>query len=270
MRNEKKLHRAVWSRSTSETEEIYDTALRLLEVAKLSLLPRSFNQHYHLSNASMAYESVGAHTNLMMALVDCAIKFECEDLISVDNHYGFTYREIMEAARRHDLPENEIGDIPDDGRRDDEAKAIEERAYWHKYSSMSPPRDLVFETHVNSILSFMNKRASVVGRLLHVADKASAILVTLRYDLDGCPPVKTIEDKDLSESDYIAMNLCDNKDHGMCKASEMWSIVYFNLRQTTKYDDYGFITGVLVMATLIVNGKWYKWREEDYETIPNL
>ena len=93
--------------------------------------------------------------------------------------------------------------------------------------------------------------------------------MTFRYYLDGYPPVKTFEDKNLSESDYIAMNLCDNQKHGVCKASEMWSIVYFNLRQTTKYDDSGFITGVLVMATLIVNGKWYHWREEDYKTIPN-
>ena len=172
MKNEKKANQRVWSRSVYKADEINDVALRLLEVAKLSLISRSFNQFYHLSNASIAYESVGAHTNLMMALVDCAIKFECDDLISVESIYGFNYREIMEAVRRHDLPENEIGDIPDDGRRDDRAKAIEEQEYWRKYSSMSPASDIIFETHVNSILNFMNKRTSTVGRLLHIADKA--------------------------------------------------------------------------------------------------
>ena len=270
MTREKKACQASWYRPIFQVDEMYNTATRLLEIAKLSLLSRSFNQNYHLTSASVAYESVAAHTNLMAAIVDYAINYECENYIPIEENFSFTYREIMEAVRRHDLPENEIGDIPDDGRRDDEAKAIEEDEYWQKYSFMSPTRDLSFETHVNSILNAMNKHVTKIGRLLHVADKASAIIATLRYDLDGYPPVKTFEDKDISEIDHIAMKLCDNQENGMCKASEMWSIGYFNIRETTKYDDYGFVTGVLVMATLIANGKWYDWRYKDYKTTPHF
>ncbi|MBR2741917.1 hypothetical protein IKD98_04180 [Candidatus Saccharibacteria bacterium] len=270
MMKEKKAVQAIWCRPIYQADEIFNTATRLLEIAKLSLLSRSFNQNYHLSSANIAYESVAAHTNLMSALVDYAISYECDNCIPIEENYSFSYREIMEAVRRHDLPENEIGDIPDDGRRDDTAKAIDEQEYWYKYSFMSPPRDLLFETHVNSILSFMNKRATTIGRLLHVADKASAIIATLRYDLDGYPPVKTFDDKDISEIDRIAMKLCDNQEDGMCKASEMWSIGYFNIRETTKYDDYGFVTGVLVMATLIANGRWYEWRNRNYKNIPHI
>lgn len=264
MKQEKIANNRIWSKSIYNADEMYNTALRLLEVAKLSMLSRSYNENYHLTNTSIAYESVAAHTNLMMALVDFAIKFECDDMISTESLYGFTYREIIEAVRRHDMPENEIGDIPDDGRRDDAAKADEEEAYWQKYSALSPIGELTFEIHVNRVLGYMNKRVTAVGRLLHVADKVSGILAVLRYDLDGYPPIKTFEDKGISKSDSIAMKLCDHQEHGICKASEMWSIVYFKIRRTCKYDDTGYITGILVMTTLIVNGKWYKWRTADY------
>lgn len=264
MKNEEANLSKIWSRYVFNADMMYNTTKRLLEVAKLSMLSRSYNNNYHLTSSIIAYESVGAHTNLMMALVDFALKLECDEMVKTETIFGFTYREIIEAVRRHDLPENIIGDIPDDGRRDDVTKADEEESYWQHYSSLAPLGERTFEAHVNSVLGYMNRHIYAVGRLLHVADKASAILTVLSYDAAGYPPIKTFVDENISDSDRTAMKLCDNQEHGVCKASEMWSIVYFKLRQTNRYDDAGFITGVLVMATLLINNRWYSWREADY------
>ena len=263
---EKEMHanQKFWRLESRDADIMYNAAAQLLEIAKQSMIPRSYIQNYHLSNTTVSYESIGAHANLMTAIVDRAVNYECEDLVTPQSIYKFSYREIIEAARRHDLPENVIGDIPDDGTRDDVAKAKEESKYWREYSTLSPGREVVFEMHVNSILNMMNRHEGMVGRLLHVSDKASAILMVLCYDQAKMPPVMLIDQKNISDSDIMAMSLCDYCEHGVCKASEMWSIVYFKIRQTAKLDDTGFITGILIMATLIVNGKWYSWREEDY------
>lgn len=52
-------------------------------------------------------------------------------------------------------------------------------------------------------------------------------------------------------------------------ASEMWAIDYFKERGIINYDETGYFTSLVVMVTLMMNnGKWYQWREQDYNKLP--
>ncbi|MDO4611496.1 MAG: HD domain-containing protein [Candidatus Saccharibacteria bacterium] len=254
-------------------DEIYETTLRILEVAKSSALPRSYTERYLMSGGKpvrVAYESVGAHANLAAAMLDMALSYwygpdfgtpASEFPETID---GYSHREIMEVMRLHDLPENETGDIPDDGDRDEAEKLAKENDYYRRYIDQYPSRESYFGQRVRKLLLEMETQSSAIGRLVYVADKASAIVMTLVFDLLKCSPVMHIDNEDATERDKFEMETCDDHFGGYRRASEMWTIGYLKVRQTQQYDEVGFFTAVIVMATLIVRGYWYDWREKDY------
>ena len=245
-------------------EEIYRTSCQLLEIASSALVLRSYNSCYHMTDDNIAYESVSSHTNLGLALIDRALMY----LYGPDLNRtcdGFSYREIMEAFRRHDLPENLIGDIPDDGNRNDVELAIAECEYWRSFSGYSPRREAESERNIAKLLQDMSARSTPTGRLMYLSDKISALIITLCYDYYGESPMMSRGDDKVSQKDLMAMSLCDYNEDGMFKASEMWMCDYLKLREIVQYDEYGFLTSIAVMTTLIVKGKWYSWRENDYK-----
>lgn len=245
------------------SEEAYNTSYQILEIASSALVSRVYNREYNVTKESIAYESVSAHTNLGIALIDRFWMFIYgpDALKTID---GYSYREVTEAFRRHDLPENIIGDIPDNGNRDDAKKAIEEHDYWQSFSDCSPGRDSDSERKIAELLEKMEKRKPPTGNMLYAADKVSAIIITLCYDRQGLFPKKSRHSPTASSKELRAMSFCDFCDHGMYRASEMWTIDYLKLRNIAKYDQYGYFTSLMVMLTLIVNQKWYDWREKDY------
>lgn len=263
MADEKRLSGRAWQ--IPDAKELSFIVAQIAHVAKNSLVLRSYNIQYGLTKKNVAYESVGGHTNLMLALVDRAMSFRYgEDFEFVETPDGYSYREIVEAVRRHDLPENEIGDIPDNGARNEEKKRRCESLFFKKFSHLSPSREGHFEKSVNSLLSAMEKKDSETGRLLYIADKTAALFMTICYDEVGRSPGMKIRSRRASERDRKEMEMCDNRKNGVCRASEMWAIDYFKMRSLVDYDDTGFFTAVIVMYTLMIHKDWYKWRTEDY------
>jgi len=253
-----------------DVEEISGLLYRIRQTLKLSLLPRSYISRYGLSAEEIAHESVGAHTNLVMDLISEALSYWYGPdfgrpggnwLETVD---GFSLAEIMTAVLIHDKAECEIGDIPDNGGFDPKEKAALEEEYYYEYFATYPPRCEDFKRRVWELLRKMSDPYSETGRLLHVADKAAAILITLAYDEAGHPPMRSIDSSGLSERDKEEMLMCDFSENGYRKASEMWTIDHFHIRKFSNLDDTGFFTALIVMYTLEVNGRWYDWREKDY------
>ena len=245
------------------SEEAYNTTYQILEIASSALVPRGYNSIYNVTDENIAYESVSAHTNLGLALIDRFWMFVYgPDAIKTTD--GYSYREVMEAFRRHDLPENIIGDIPDNSSRDDSKKAIAEQDYWQSFSECSPERENESEKRIAELLEAMGKHKTKTGNMLYTADKISAIIITLCYDYHGISPRKSKHGPENSARDLRAMSLCDFCEQDMCKASEMWTTDYLKLRKIIKFDQYGYFTSIMVMLTLIVNQKWYDWREKDY------
>lgn len=253
-------------------EEIYRLTLQLAEIAKSSLLPRSYIENYGLNAGSTAFESVGAHTNLVMALADRALSFYYGSDFGNGGEYnitkdGYSYREIMETIRIHDLPENKIGDWPDNGSTDKKEKSALEQEYLEDFSEKYPIWDSCLKRHTLRLFGLMESPYSPTGRLIYLADKTAALLMALCYDSVGQPPMIHGNSPDLSERDCREIAMCDFRENNFFKASEMWAIDFLHIRQFNRLDDSCFFTAILVMYTLLVNGKWYSWREDDYINI---
>lgn len=268
MQNEAKLSNKSWSLSNLELEKMYGITVQLLETVLSSRVLRSFYPVYDLSEDEFAKESVGAHTNLMVTLADRAFSAEYSRnprVVPLERNY----RALMEAARRHDLPENVIGDIPDNGNRDDKKKALEEAKYFEEYSELTVDYDKAFEEKVNELLISMAKKDTKEGRLLYMSDKTAAILIVLAEDLAGNSPKMYWKSPKASENDRKNMEYCDYHENGSFKASEMWTVSFFVTREMSKFDDTGFFTAIIVIATLLVNHKWYDWRKNQYKEYLN-
>ena len=181
--------------------------------------------------------------------------------------YGYTHRDILEAARRHDLPEIIIGDIPDNGTRNNDELAKTEMKYWEIYSSHSISCNPSHEQKVMKLLLDMEERITPLGRILYLADKISAIIATgVRIEDENAPKIKK-NNPAVSQNDMKEMSYCDNCEDGFYRASEMWTVDYLEIRKIAQYDDTGYFTSVLVMITIMLNGKWYDWREQQYEEV---
>lgn len=235
---------------------------RMLEIARNSTVLRFGNRAGHLTQDKIAYESDGAHTNLVMALVDCVL-----DMIYGwgNNPPNYDRREITEAVRMHDLPENETGDTPDNLSRDETQKLNEDFHYFEDFLNLHPKHDSSHTHYVKKLLGEMEYRTSEEGRIIYLADKLAAIIMMLYYDQAGLYPYALENDPNISEINRVEMKLCELHFGKGYLLSEMWSIDFVFARELVKFDDTGFFTAVLVMTTLLVHNKWYAWREEQYE-----
>ena len=258
-----------------KADEIESATWRLSEIAEASFIPRSYVAYYGISDEKYANESDGAHTNLVLALINEALDYYYgSDFGEPGSKWprtidGYTRREIVEAARLHDLPENIYGDIPDNGERDNVGKDREEADYFYKYTRSYAKYKTKFADNVMSLLLQMRNPHSPTGRLLYMADKTAALLITLQYDVNNVPPLMDIDNPKATCRDKTEMQLCDYKENNKCRASEMWAIDFFKMRDICNQDEFGFFTAILVMRTLEINGKWYSWREKDYEKDPS-
>lgn len=220
-----------------------------------------------LTKDEIAYESVSAHTNLVSALVDRVLSYEYGPYFDKTED-GFTYREIMEVIRRHDLSENVTGDTPDNGTRDEEAKLSTEHLYLRTFAKQSPSREADFEKHIKQLQYNMEAKCGFTGKLLYAADKVAATLMALCYDSKGMSPGLDSCQPRLSDKELFEMKICEQKVPGRAdtfyKDSEMWAIDYFEGRKLYQYDTTGLLSAIFIMYIITTNGKWYNWREESY------
>lgn len=252
-------------------KEIYYMVWRLMEIAKSEFISRSYNSSYGLYQDKFVFESVAAHTNLMLGIVTHALDFYYgvgfgEPNVGMNvTPDGYSYRDIIEAIHLHDLPENESGDIPDNGVRDEERKNRQEFDYCYKFINTYPSDDGRFRYNALNLLKNMQEKDSITGKMLFLSDKLAALFITLCLDDLGKSPMMSINSFYASERDKEEMLLCDYSCDGRHKASEMWALDFFKMRKIVEYDDTFFFTAIIVMATLAVNGRWYNWRESEYK-----
>ena len=250
--------------------EFFNIAARLFEIAKSSTVPRSYNAIYNLCTDTFFYESVSAHTNLVSAIATEALDF-CygydfgglgkESRKTVD---GYSYRDIMDTVRLHDIAENKIGDLPDNGSRDEKEKNQKELAYLEEYLETFSRKEKDLKMRILGLFLEMQNQTSPTGKLIYLADKVAALLITLCLDSLGRSPMMLENSIYVSKRDWAEMEKCEFSVEHAHKASEMWAIDFFQMREIVKYDENFFFTALIVMATLMVNDKWYGWREADY------
>lgn len=250
--------------------EVYYAVWRIFEVARSSFVSRSYNTRYNLCKDDEVFESVGAHTNLASTILDQALGFYYESELCilegkrVFDIEGYSHRDFIEAIRVHDLAENEMGDIPDNGNRDEEKKDRFEMSYFRHFLDTYPIGDNIMKRRVIKLLGEMQNQSSIAGRLVYLADKTAALFVTLCLDKIGKSPLMNLTSPYASVRDRREMAMCDVSVNGAYKASEMWAIDFFKERKIIRFDETMIFTKMIIMATLMVNKRWYLWRERDY------
>lgn len=248
------------------SDSVFYICNQLEQTIRSCFVLRANSRSPYRNRPALTPETISAHTSIMRKLVDSFMSYTYgPELDSSVIPGGYTYREVVEAISRHDLPENDTGDTPDNDNRNEAEKNRIEAEWWKKYATYSLASDYLFDKHVNKLLSEMVHRSTTMGRILYVADKLSAILSSLyldKYDLH--PPRMSPRSRHATLLDREEMSFCDHLDDKGYKASEMWTIDFLKLRKRVKYDDTGFFTAVLVVYTMMVNQKWYTWRECDY------
>ena len=272
---EESISNGAYTAPTCGPDYILGLAEQLESIIRSGMVPRCCATRYGplKKPREIAYESVSAHTNLVKAIVDRVLAYRYGSYFYSTGD-RFCYREIMAVIERHDLPENLIGDIADNGKRPDKSLAEIEHIFLREYSRSSPASETDFEKRVHDLQVIYEEKRGFSGRLIFTADKVAAILVTLGYDAIGFPPKMSTAFAGASEREKSAMKLCDFRtkyrsilgDYEICRASEMWTIDFLKYRKLYQYDDTGLITAILVMETLIVNERWYSWREKDYQS----
>lgn len=243
-------------------------------IAQSGTNPRCIDTRYGtLSPSALTCESVSAHTNLVKAIVDRVLSY-CYGSDFDKTEDGYTHREIMAVIERHDLAENIIGDIADNGTRPDNELARIEHAYLRQYASVSPLYEAKFEKKVKTLYEDYELKSSPTGELIYGADKLAAILAALKYDSMDAPRTMSSTFEGASDMERTAMEHCQYReyhvggpagDYYLCKASEMWTFIGLKFQELHKYDASGMLIAILVMESLIVNGEWYEWREKDYQ-----
>lgn len=245
-----------------EPIHMYDITYRILEIAYNSTIIRVGNSVGHLTKSLLAYESDSAHTNLVRSLVKYAL--DCKFGWNISSP-RYDRSEIDEAILLHDLPENETGDIPDNRNRNEAKKLAQENAYFENILATYKPSYKYHSEKITRLLHEMQEKSTVEGRLLYVADKASAIIMMLTYDRIGLYPYVYPNEPTVSKIDPSELAMCSKLANGGIKLSELWTVDYLFGRNIAQFDESGFFTAIIVMATLIVHGEWYDWREKQYK-----
>lgn len=269
---EAKISRVSFNMPTCTAQEVLGIVQQLECVAKSNTVLRCCSTRYGSFDPNqIGPETVAAHTNLMQVIVDRVLMYYYGPSFTATQDGDFTYREIMEVIRRHDLPENIIGDIADNGNRDDVSLRHIEQSYLYDFAKASPRSNVNSEEKISLLQYNMDTQLGFTGQLLYAADKMSAIFATLEYDCNGASPTMSTAFKGASRKEAKAMELCEfystSGQNKICRASEMWTIDYFKFRKLYQYDSTGLITAILIMKSIITNGKWYSWRKADYAKV---
>ena len=266
MKEEKKISFNNWD--ILPAKEIYGIVLYVFEVAKNGLVSRSCNSRCgYMKPGELVLESDGAHTNLVQAIVQSGRRH-----LELKN---YALETVTDAIIWHDLPENVTGDIPDDGQRNEAAKAKFERKYFKNLSQYASPHNIIEVLKIQELLSEMANHSSDIpehllservktGRFLYLADKVSFIVSTLCYRYYNKPLLAEKKNPMFSDRDRREMAICDYQEGGFCRYSEMVTIDYFKERKHIEKDYTGYFTALIVMLTLFINKRWYRWRIADY------
>lgn len=254
---------------------IFSDVTQLFEIAELSTVPKGYLKSYGLYSEDSIFESVGAHTNLVHAILSLAMDNFDYYAKNHDNEDGtrkivceeierYTREEMHEAITLHDLPTNEIGDWLDNTDRNLEYKKALEVGYFNRFTSHYSYKNPDFARHVIELLENMDPEGSLIGQILYLTNKTSDIITALVYDKKGISPMMHMRQGLTPRRDRLAMLCCDYQNDDCRKASEILTMDFFEIRQFAKCDRTGYFTALIIMATLIVKNTWYTWRKQTY------
>lgn len=193
-------------------------------------------------------ESVAEHVYGTLALLDELAMF-CPEVISESE----TLR-CMRILLKHEVGEGEIGDIPDDGRRDEVRKNNDELGAMVRYVEGLPPQ---YGMRVLCDFVEFQSKSSRLAQIAYCIDKVETVLQCVLYEQDGrdqgCASETLIQS--LSEQDRKYMQKT-----GSTRIVDNWSAHFLDLIQD--FECAPVFVEILRAAVEDVRGEWFTWREQ--------
>lgn len=245
-----------------DAKEMYNTAIQVMKMAKLNLIPEPYNKRYMEDTPEYTVDSINGHAMLTLAIVQKALDHKYWSNFTFTEE-GYGLQEIFVAILAYGQIKATFPECTEDDPDDNEAIIADKIECMKAYFSLSPKRNTASIVYrVSKLLLEMEYKSSYTGRLLHIADYVATSIATLVCDNSGIDILMTPDYPHATKHDRERMILCDYAKNGACYVSEMSAIDYFKGQNIVAYDDYGFCTALLVMCTMLVNnGHWYSWRE---------
>ena len=168
-------------------------------------------------------------------------------LIKTDRRY-----DVLRCLAVHELGENESGDIPDDGTRNEARKDAEEYEYVKNYLL---PWSLADANQVLSLFREMQKKSTKTGKFVYCVDKTEAILQNLIYEAEGrCGSFLAKSSKfQLSERDQMEMEAT-----GSVRPADNWAYD-FRRRYGENIWFFDVFFDIICEAAKDVRGEDFSW-----------
>lgn len=160
----------------------------------------------------------------------------------------------LAAAQLHEIGEVELGDLPDDGTRNEQQKCQAERAAVERYV-----RDLPAPFGAELAMFFIEfqHRSTRRGRILYGLDKLEAVLQGLIYEREGRGGHSLNKSRRRKLSAQDRQNIADT---GSPKLADIWA-VHFMERILATPEEPVFLE-VLEAAVRDVRGEWFPWAQQ--------
>ncbi len=252
-----------------DADLVFNITKYIMEVAESSKVLRSGAHQTHETADGRAYESNGAHTNLVRTLIQLYMftmygyslrGFSPRHIIRYINSIKLLkllpYLDIMTTI--HDFPENKYGDIPDDGNRNEILKKLHELQYLEETKKQCIV--IYGEEVTNRVFKLyeeFNNKSTPIGRALYCADKVAAILYYINSDKDGNYVCVKPDDIEKSATNAQSVKHCRKTSNGY-PVAWLWTMDYLRTRMLVRYDESLFFTSVIIMMTIMVYGKWHE------------
>ena len=262
---------------------IYSLATVLMEAAENSKVLRSGEIQSGNTKDTRAYESDGAHVNLVQMLVSLYTetmlyrKIPFRYILSHPNvfikmlyrRFTWPHWSITEAViKMHDFPENKYKDIPDNGTRNETEKKAKERHYLERLKKYYI--EIYGERKAGKIFQLYDefeKHSTPLGRVIYCADKIAAPLYFINSDRSGERSYVSREEVEKSKTNIRSAELCKETEQGILTGL-LWTADYMYTRKLIKYDEDMFFAAIAVMMTLIVYGEWFDIESHHAEQRP--
>ena len=161
----------------------------------------------------------------------------------------------LQVALLHEIGEIVVGDIPDDGRRDEAGKKERELQVVMQFV-----KDLPSPHDTSLMLAFLElqDRSPRLGRLLHGLDKLEAVLQGLIYEKEGHGGdiLNKALQIQLSRQDHENMQRSAST-----RLVDIWAVHFLDIIQGTP--EAPLLRRILRAAVLDVRGEWFSWAEPD-------
>lgn len=256
---------------------VYSLTVILMETAESSKVLRSGEIQSGNTDDNRAYESDGAHVNLVQMLVSLYIEtmlckkipiryiLKHPKLLARRLYYRLSWPHwsIIEAMiKMHDLAENESGDIADNGRRNELAKRSMEQSY---LNDLRKYYDEIFgkrkAKRIFQLYKEFEEKSTPLGQVIYCADKIAAPLYFINSDASGTRSYVSKNEVEKSELNKKSAELCEETNQGYL-LGKLWTADFVYTRRIVQYDTEMFFTAIAIMMTLVVYGKWFDTESE--------